>query len=134
MLRRSPTRPSGARAPPSQSRTSRQRFDADVATTNPNPTPFTRSKTAEQIIKRVERGRGTRDTITNQNADAALDRDACGYGHSTPRSGAEGQLPSLALECSAHRDQAMASTLGLSEAGAIIDDGESQPLPRDDVE
>jgi len=28
----------------------------------------------------------------------------------------------------------MASTLGLSEAGAIIDDGESQPLPRDDVE
>jgi len=39
--------------------------NAYLATTNPNPTPVHRSKTADQIIKRVERGRVTRDAITN---------------------------------------------------------------------
>ena len=40
-------------------------IDAYLATTNPNPTRFTRAQTADQIIKRVERGRVTRDAITN---------------------------------------------------------------------
>jgi transposase len=40
-------------------------IDAYLAATNTNPTPFTWTKTADQIVEKVQRGRVTLDAITN---------------------------------------------------------------------
>jgi transposase len=40
-------------------------IDAYLAATNTNPTPFTWTKTAEQIVEKVQRGRVTLNAITN---------------------------------------------------------------------
>jgi transposase len=40
-------------------------IDAYLAQTNTNPTPFTWTKTADQIVDKVQRGRVTLDAITN---------------------------------------------------------------------
>jgi len=40
-------------------------IDAYLTTNNTNPTPFTWTKTAEQIVQKVQRGRVTLDAITN---------------------------------------------------------------------
>ncbi len=40
-------------------------IDAYLAQTNTNPTPFTWTKTADQIVKKVQRGRMTLEAITN---------------------------------------------------------------------
>jgi transposase len=40
-------------------------IDAYLASTNTNPTPFTWTKTAEQIVEKVKRGRVTLNAITN---------------------------------------------------------------------
>jgi hypothetical protein len=40
-------------------------IDAYLAQNNTNPTPFTWTKTADQIVEKVRRGRMTLDAITN---------------------------------------------------------------------
>ncbi len=40
-------------------------IDAYLAAHNTNPTPFTWTKTADQIVEKVQRGRVTLDAITN---------------------------------------------------------------------
>ena len=40
-------------------------IDAYLTQTNTNPTPFTWTKTADQIVEKVQRGRMTLDAITN---------------------------------------------------------------------
>ncbi len=42
---------------------------------NTNPKPFIWTATAEQILTKVRRVRGTLDAVTNQNPDTALDRE-----------------------------------------------------------
>jgi len=44
-------------------------IDAYLTAHNTNPTPFTWTKTADQIVAKVQRGRVTLNAITNQNAD-----------------------------------------------------------------
>jgi hypothetical protein len=54
--------------------TPRSLLTADVylTATNSNPTPFTWTKAADQIVEKVQRGRVTLDAITKQNADGPL--------------------------------------------------------------
>jgi hypothetical protein len=40
-------------------------IDAYLAATNTSPTPFTWTKTADQIVEKVQRGRVTLNAITN---------------------------------------------------------------------
>ena len=40
-------------------------IDAYLTATNPNPTPFTWTKTADQIVEKVQRGRVALDAITS---------------------------------------------------------------------